>query len=288
MKAVYLKELKSYFSGAVSYACFALMFVIAGIYTWAINIQSTSGAFENTVANMAFWLCLLPIPLLTMRVFSEERKQKTDQLLYSLPLKTSSVVLGKYFAAVTVIAVPVAIIGVYPLILSFFGNVNLASCYSILFAFLFMSAALTAVGIFVSSLTENQIVAAILTAVIIFFNYFMPYIASFVSTSAAASAIFLIVSGLVIGFITFLMTKNYIAGISTAVVLNFVFILIYALKSEIIEGFLPKIMENISVFEALSVFAGGIFDLTGIVFFISVAAVFIFLTMQSLEKRRWA
>lgn len=288
MKAVYLKELKSYFSGAVSYACFALMFVIAGIYTWAINIQSTSGAFENTVANMAFWLCLLPIPLLTMRVFSEERKQKTDQLLYSLPLKTSSVVLGKYFAAVTVIAVPVAIIGVYPLILSFFGNVNLTSCYSILFAFLFMSAALTAVGIFVSSLTENQIVAAILTAVIIFFNYFMPYIASFVSTSAAASAIFLIVSGLVIGFITFLMTKNYIAGISTAVVLNFIFILIYALKSEIIEGFLPKIMENISVFEALSVFAGGIFDLTGIVFFISVAAVFIFLTMQSLEKRRWA
>lgn len=288
MKAVYLKELKSYFSGAVSYACFALMFVIAGIYTWAINIQSASGAFENTVANMAFWLCLLPIPLLTMRVFSEERKQKTDQLLYSLPLKTSSVVLGKYFAAVTVIAVPVAIIGVYPLILSFFGNVNLASCYSILFAFLFMSAALTAVGIFVSSLTENQIVAAILTAVIIFFNYFMPYIASFVSTSAAASAIFLIVSGLVIGFVTFLMTKNYIAGISTAVVLNFIFILIYALKSELIEGFLPKIMENISVFEALSVFAGGIFDLTGIVFFISVAAVFIFLTMQSLEKRRWA
>lgn len=288
MKAVYLKELKSYFSGAVSYACFALMFVIAGIYTWAINIQSASGAFENTVANMAFWLCLLPVPLLTMRVFSEERKQKTDQLLYSLPLKTSSVVLGKYFAAVTVIAVPVAIIGVYPLILSFFGNVNLAACYSILCAFLFMSAALTAVGIFVSSLTENQIVAAILTAVIIFFNYFMPYIASFVSTSAAASAIFLIVSGLVIGFITFLMTKNYIAGISTAVVLNFVFILIYALKSEIIEGFLPKIMENISVFEALSVFAGGIFDLTGIVFFISVAAVFIFLTMQSLEKRRWA
>lgn len=288
MKAVYLKELKSYFSGAVSYACFALMFVIAGIYTWAINIQSASGAFENTVANMAFWLCLLPIPLLTMRVFSEERKQKTDQLLYSLPLKTSSVVLGKYFAAVTVIAVPVAIIGIYPLILSFFGNVNLASCYSILFAFLFMSAALTAFGIFVSSLTENQIVAAILTAVIIFFNYFMPYIASFVSTSAAASAIFLIVSGLVIGFITFLMTKNYIAGISTAVVLNFVFILIYALKSELIEGFLPKIMENISVFEALSVFAGGIFDLTGIVLFISVAAVFIFLTMQSLEKRRWA
>lgn len=288
MKAVYVKELKSYFSGAVAYACFTLMFLIAGIFTWALNILGKSGAFQSTITNMAFWLCLLPVPLLTMRIFSEERKQKTDSLLYSLPLKTTDIVLGKYFAAVTVLLIPVAVIGIYPRILSIFGNVNLATCYSMLFAFFMLGAALIAVGVFISSLVENQVVAAIITAVIIFFNYFLPYIASSISSSAAASAICLIVTGLVIGFITFLMTKNYIAGILTAAVLDFVLILLYYLKADLLEGFLPKMLANISVFETLGVFSDGIFDITGIVFFVTVAAVFNFLTVQSLEKRRWA
>lgn len=288
MKAVYIKELRSYFTGAVSYACFTLMFLIAGIYTWAINIQGTSGSFETTIAGMAFWMCLLPVPLLTMRIFSEERKQKTDQLLYSLPLKTTQIVMGKYFAAITVFFVPVAVVGIDPLIYSAFGNVNFASCYSTLFAFYLMGAALIALGVFISSLVENQIVAAIGTAVIIFFNYFLPYIAEYVSTSAITSAIFLIVIGLIVGLIVFLMTKNYLIGLLTAAVLDFGLILIYYLQSDRLEGFLPRVMNGISVFDALETFAGGIFDLTGIVFYLSIAAVFLFLTVQSLEKRRWA
>ena len=288
MKAVYLKELRSYFTGAVSYACLTLMFLIAGIYTWAINLQGASGSFEITVTNMSFWMCLLPVPLLTMRIFSEERRQKTDQLLYSLPLKMTQVVLGKYFAAITVLLVPVAVLGLYPLILSAFGNVNAASCYSVLFAFYLMGAALVAVGVFISSLVENQIVAAIGTAVIIFFNYFLPYIAEYASGSAVSSVIFLVALGIVIGVIVFLMTKNYVAGLLTAAVLDFVLILTYYLKSEIFEGVIPSALGAISLFDALDVFAGGIFDLTGIVFYLSVAAVFIFLTVQSLEKRRWA
>ena len=285
MKAVYLKELRSYFTGSVAYACYALMFMITGIYTWAVNIQGASGSFESTISSTAFWLCILPVPLLTMRIFSEERKQKTDQLLYSLPLKTTQVVMGKYFAAVTVLFIPVAVIGLYPVILSFFGNVNFATCYSTLFAFFLMSSALLAVGVFISSLTENQIVAAIGTAVIIFLNYFLPYFADYVSESAAAAAIFLVVIGLIIGFITFLMTKNYIAGLLTTAVLDFLLILFYFIKSDVLEGLLPKVMSSISVFDSLDVFTGGVFDLTGIVFFVSIAGVFLFLTVQSLEKR---
>ncbi len=288
MRAVYLKELRSYFTGSVAYACFTLMFLIAGIYTWAINIQGASGSFEMTVINMAFWISLLPVPLLTMRIFSEERKQNTDRLLYSLPLKTTDTVFGKYFAAVTVLLVPTAVIGLYPVILSFFGNVNFASCYSSLFALYLMNAAFIAVGLFISSLTENQIVAAIGTAVIIFFNYFLPYIASYASDSAVASVILLVIMGLAIGLIVFLMTKNHTVGIFTAAVIDFALILIYYVKSEILEGIIPAVMNAVSLFDALDVFAGGIFDITGIVFFISVAAVFIFLTVQSLEKRRWA
>lgn len=288
MKSVYIKELRSYFTGAVSYACFTLMFLIAGIYTWAINIQGASGSFEMTVSNMSFWLCVLPVPLLTMRIFSEERRQKTDQLLYSLPLKTPQVVLGKYCAAITVLLIPVAIIGLYPLVLSAFGHVNFATCYSTLFAFYLMAASLIAVGVFISSLVENQIVAAIGTAVIVFFNYFLPYIAEYVSDSAVASTVFLIFIGILIGVLVWLMTKNYLIGLLTAVVLDFSMILAYYLKPDILEGLLPKIMGDISVFDTLDVFVGGIFDLTGIVFYLSIIAVFLFLTVQSLEKRRWA
>lgn len=287
MKAVYIKELRSYFTGAVSYACFTLIFLIAGIYTWALNILGASGAFENTVSNMALWLCLLPVPLLTMRIFSEERRQKTDRLLYTLPLRTSDTVLGKYFAAVTVMLLPTAVISLFPLLLSFFGNVNIATCFSTLFAFFMMNAALTAVGVFISSLTENQVVAAIVTAVLIFFNYFLPYIASYASASAVSSAIFLIVMGLVIGLVTFFMTKNYIIGLLTAVVLDFLLILAYFLKPDLLEGLIPRIMGKLSLFETLVIFSGGIFDFTGIVFYVSVAAIFLFLTVQSLEKRRW-
>lgn len=288
MKAVYVKELRSYFTSVGAYACFTLMFLIAGIYTWAINIQSASGSFEMTVSNMAFWMCVLPVPLLTMRIFSEERKQKTDQLLYSLPLKTTDIVFGKYLAAITVLLVPVAVISLYPVVLSFFGTVNFATCYSSIFAFYLMAAALTAMGVFISSLVENQIVAAIGTAVIIFFNYFLPYIAQYASSSAIASAVFLIIIGIVIGLIVFLMTKNYVVGVLTAAIIDFALVLFYFLKQDFFEGLVPGVMNSISLFDKLDVFVGGIFDLTGIIFYLSAAGVFLFLTVQSLEKRRWA
>lgn len=288
MKAVYIKELRSYFTGAVAYACIALMFVIAGIYTWALNIEGATGAFESTITNMAFWMCILPVPLLTMRIFAEERKQKTDQLLYSLPLKPTEIVLGKYFAAVTVLIIPVLVIAAYPLILSFYGSVNFLTCYSTLFGFLLMGCSLLAIGVFISSLGENQIVAAIGTAVVIFLNYFLPYFADYITTSSAAAAIFLIVIALIIGFITFLMTKNLTAGITVSAVLMFLLILTYFLSPDTLEGLLPNLMSSISVFDALETFAGGIFSISNIVYYLSISGVFLFLTVQSLEKRRWA
>ncbi|MCD7827892.1 MAG: ABC transporter permease [Clostridiales bacterium] len=288
MKAVYIKELRSYFTNVTAYACFALIFLITGIYTWAYNIQGESGSFESTISGMAFWVFVLPIPLLTMRIFSEERKQKTDQLLYSLPLKTTQIVFGKYLAAITVLLIPILIIGLYPLLFSAFGTVNFATCYSTLFGFYLMGAAFTAVGVFVSSLVENQIVSAVITAIIIFFNYYMPYIASYVSQTAVASTVFLVVIGTALGLIVFFMTKNSVAGLLTAAVLDFGMILFYYISPDTLEGFMPNLLGMLSLFDALDVFAGGIFDLTGVIFFLSVAGVCMFLTVQSLEKRRWA
>lgn len=287
MKSILKKELRTYFTGSVVYACYALMFLISGIYTWAVNIQSLSGNFEITVTYMAFWLCILPVPLITMRVFAEERRQKTDKLLYSLPVGSSGIVLGKFFAAAVIMLIPLVIIGINPIVLSFFGNVNLASSYSVLFGFYLLSLALIAVGLFVSSMTENQIVAAIVTAVLIFVNYYLPGISNSAAKSAISNTVFLIVIAIAIGFIVWFLTKNIIVGTLTAVLLNFALILVYFLKADLLDSIMTKAIEASSLFAALDTFAGGVFDLTNVLLYMSVAAVFLFLTVQSLEKRRW-
>ena len=112
------------------------------------------------------------VPILTMRVIAEERKQKTDQLLYSLPITTTQVVLGKYLALLVVYLIPLAIISLYPLIFSQYGDVYLLTAYGSILAFFILGAALIALGVFISSLTENQGFAAGIGIAVILLNYY--------------------------------------------------------------------------------------------------------------------
>ena len=287
MKALYLKELRSYFTGVMAYAVFALMFLISGIYTYAINISGASASFENTIANVSLWMFIIPVPLLTMRIFAEERRQKTDQLLYSLPLHTTGIVAGKFLAACTVLLIPVCVMGLYPLFLAHYGTINFAACYSTLLMFYLAGAGFIANGLFMSSLVENQIVAAIMTAVLVFLNYFRPSLSSYVGTSAWLTVVVFLIIGIVIGIFIFIITKNYFVALITAVVINLALMAIYYIKSEILEGLIPDIMNGISLFSRVSTSAQGTFSLTGLLFMFSAIGIFLFLTVQSVEKRRW-
>ncbi len=287
MRAVYLKELRSYFTGVMAYAVFALMFLISGIYTYAININGASASFESTVANMCLWMFIIPVPLLTMRIFAEERRQKTDQLLYSLPLRTTGVVLGKFFAACTVLLVPTCVLSVFPLLLSGYGTINMAACYTTILMFYLAGSGFIAIGLFMSSLVENQIVAAIMTAVLVFLNYFLPSLSGYVGQSAGLTVTVFLIIALVIGVFIFIVTKNYFIALITAIAINIALMAIYYIKSEILEGLIPNIMSGISLFSRVSQTAGGTFSLTAILFMLSVIGIFIFLTVQSVEKRRW-
>lgn len=287
MKALYLKELRSYFTGVMAYAVFALMFLISGIYTYAINISGASASFENTIANVSLWMFIIPVPLLTMRIFAEERRQKTDQLLYSLPLHTTGIVAGKFLAACTVLLIPVCVMGLYPLFLAHYGTINFAACYTTLLMFYLAGAGFIAIGLFMSSLVENQIVAAIMTAVLVFLNYFLPSLSSYVGTSAWLTVVVFLIIGIVIGIFIFIITKNYFVALITAVVINLALMAIYYIKSEILEGLIPDIMNGISLFSRVSTSAQGTFSLTGLLFMFSAIGIFLFLTVQSVEKRRW-
>ena len=287
MTAVLRHELSSYFTNVTGYVFGAFLLLFAGIYTMVINLQSASPYFEYVLMNMDF-IFLIIVPILTMRVIAEERRQKTDQLLYSLPLTMTQVALGKYLAMLVIFLIPVAVIGVYPLVLTAFGAVYLPAAYGALTGFFFLGASLIAIGMFISSLTESQAVAAGLCFVVILLNYFISSLASYVPSTAFASFLCVAVCILVLGLIFRLLTRSGFAALVLTIVLEGGLVAAYTFRSADFQGLFPNLMEQLSLFDRFYEFVNGTFDLTAIVYYLTVIAVFVFLTVQSLEKRRWS
>ena len=287
MKAVYQRELFSYFNSLSGYIFGAFLLLFAGIYCMVYNLRSAYVNFEFVLSGMCL-IFMIIVPVLTMRVLAEERRQKTDQLLYSLPLPMSKVVLGKYFAMLTIFALPMLIICLYPVILAAYGNVNLITAFSAIIGFFLLGAALIAIGMYVSSVTESQAVAAGLCFVVMLINYFLANLAGFVSATAFASFSAFIVLELVACLIIYWMTKNSFAAMVSAIVLCGGTMLLYGKNSAAFEGLFGDILNELSLFERFYGFVDGIFDVTSIVYFIAVSAVFLSLSVQSMEKRRWS
>lgn len=286
MIAVLKHELSSYFHSLTTYVFGAFLLVFVGIGAMFYNIQSAVANFEYVLG----FVCIVfvgIVPILTMRVIAEEKKQKTDQLLFSLPISTTEVVVGKMLAMMVVFLIPLCVICVYPLIFAQYGEVYLLTSYGSLFAFFVMGAALLSIGLFISSLTENQGMAAGIGVAVILFNYYSVSLAEYVSSTALGSLIavwiILIICGLVIKYLT----RNETLAFVTAGPLILVSCIIYLWDSTKFEGLLPAIMTKLSLFERFYTFVNGAFDLTAIVYYGTVIVFFVFLTVQSLEKRRY-
>ena len=157
-----------------------------------------------------------------------------------------------------------------------------------LIAFVFLGGALIAVGMFVSSLTENQGIAAGISAVLIALNYYSMDLANYTSSTKQGSLIAVLIFSLVVGFIVRQLTKSTAGGILIFVILAGAAGIVYAIKSVLFEGLVPGIMSRISLFQRFYTFVNGDFDVTAIVYYISVTALFLFLCVQSLEKRRYS
>ena len=222
-----------------------------------------------------------------MRTIAEERKQKTDQLLYSLPVTTTQVVLGKYLALLVLFAIPLLIVCLYPLIFAQYGDVYLPTAYGAIGAFFLMGAALIALGVFISSLTENQGFAAGLGVAVMLFNYYSVSLSEYVSRTTVGSGIALAVLAVLLCLLIRYMTKNTNLAYGAAVVLILALSGVLWFKPELLEGLLPEIMEKLSFFERFYTFVDGVFDLTSVVFYLTAIVFFLFLSVQSLEKRRY-
>ncbi len=287
MRAVFKHELSSYFTGLIAYVFGAFLLLFAGIYTMAYNLVSQMTNFEYVVGSMSF-VYLVAVPILTMRVLAEERKQKTDQLLYSLPLTMTKVVLGKYAAMLVILMIPVGIMCLYPLLLSAYGNISLITCFSTVLAFALMGAALLSIGMFVSSVTESQPVAAGLCLAVMLVIYFMADLSNYVTAEPAGSFWAFAVTALALAAGVWFMTKNIIAALATGAVLEAALAGVYLYNSSLFEGLFPTLMKELSLFSRFNGFVDGIFDLTSVIYYISVSGIFVFLSIQSMEKRRWS
>lgn len=223
MKAVLRHELSSCFTNLSGYVFGAFLLLFAGIYTMVYNLQSATTNFEYVLGSMSF-VFLIIVPILTMRVLAEERRQKTDQLLYSLPLSMTQVVVGKYLALLTMFLIPLVIISLYPLVLTAFGNLNLAAAFGSIVGFFCLGAALIAVGMYISSITESQAVAAGLCFVVMLVNYFIADLASMSSATAFGSLTMLILCALIISIVFAFLAIQLVQGLQrvlTQVLLHF-------------------------------------------------------------------
>lgn len=286
MTAIYEREMRSYAHGVAGYVFCAFLLLFAGIYTMVLNLRSGYAQFEYVLSNMSF-IYLIAVPVLTMRSLAEERRSKTDQLLYALPMSMTKIVLGKFLSMVTVLAIPTLIMALYPLILSSFGTVNLKGAYGALIGFFLLGAALISIGLFLSSLTESQVVAAVGTLVVLLIQYFLASLTSYLGTTAAASMTAFMVLIFLVAVITALLTKNYIVAALVFILGEGALCVVAFTNSDLLAGSFPAILEALGLFSRFDTFVNGIFDLEAVVFYLSVIGVFLFLTTQAMEKRRW-
>ncbi len=180
MFAIYKRELKSYYHSFIGFLFTAALLFFIGLYFSLYNMISGSPYFSYVVSAVLF-IFLIAIPVLTMRSMAEEKKSKTDQLILTAPVSVGGIVMGKFLAMVTVFAVPTLIACTYPLVMTLFGTVPLGEAYLSILGFFLYGVACIAIGLFLSSLTESQVIAAVLSFVVLFLGYMMSGICNLLS-----------------------------------------------------------------------------------------------------------
>lgn len=287
MLAIYKKELRSYFNSMIGYVFMAFFLVIIGVWFYVTNLYSYLANFEVTLSSITFIFILLT-PLLTMRLMAEENKQKTDQLLYTSPITATSIVIGKLLAVITIFAFVMLITCLYPLILSLYGTIPFGSAYAGIFAFLMLGSAYLSIGLFISSLTESQVVAAVISFVVFLLTVLMESIAGIIPSDNKTAVIAFTVILIIFCIIIYRMMRNLTVAVIIGLLGEAALLAVYFLKPTLLDGSLKKVFGWFSVNSRFSNFRLSIFDVSGIVYYLSITVLFAFLTVQVIKKKRWS
>lgn len=288
MAAIYKRELKSCFLSMTGPVFVAFLIAFTGIYFMAYNMTAGYPYFSYTLSGSLI-VFLVGIPLITMRSFSEERKNKTDQMLLTAPVSLRKIVMGKYLAMVTVIAIPNVVFCVFPLIIKSQGTAYLAVDYISIGVFFLLGCVYAAIGMFISSLTESQIIAYISTFGILLVLYLWDGILSMLPSSSISGLAGVIILLAVVSFYIWHMTGSTVLSGGLALVGAIAGIATYIVKPEVYENLLSRFLGKLALANVFTdITSNSIVDVTGIALYLSIIVVFVFLTVQTIQKRRWS
>lgn len=232
MCAIYKKELRAYLTSMTGYIFMAVLLAVTSLYYVANCLVGGYPVF-GAVLSSVYFVLLIIVPVLTMRSMAEEKRQKTDQLLMTAPISLWKIVLGKYLAMVTIFLIPMAILCLYPLILLQFGSVSLPMAYTAILGYTLFGAACLGIGLFLSALTESQVIAAVLTFGVLFFLNMASGIANVIGASGAVASV----------------------------------------------------LNALCIYQPFINFVQGMFDLTGVLYYVTVIILSLFLTVQLMQKK---
>lgn len=288
MTAVYKREVRAYFQSMTGPVFIAFLLAFTGIYFVAYNLSAGYPYFSYTLSGSLI-VFLVGIPLITMRSFSEERRSRTDQMLLTAPVSLFGIVMGKYLAMVTVIAIPNIIFCIYPLIIQSQGVAYLTVDYISIFVFFLLGCVYAAIGMFLSALTESQIIAFVSTFGILLVLYLWDGILSLLPSSAISGlAGVLIILALAVFYI-YHMTDNVVLARIIGLIGAAAGIIVYIVDSALYENLLSNLLGRLALANVFTdITSNSIVDVTGIALYLSIAAVFVFLTVQAVQKRRWS
>ena len=288
MAAIYTRELKSYFYSMTGCIFIAFMTLFLGIYFMSYNLGSGYPYFSFSLTGMLS-IMMFSIPVLTMRSLSDERRSRTDQLLLTSPVSVTGIVLGKYLSMITVFAATVLVAALCPLIIMANGTAYLAADYASLLAYFLLGCVYISIGLFLSSLTESQIIAAVSTFGVLLLLFLWPSLMMFLPTTASGCAVgfFLIWTAavLIILRVTDWAALGFVLEAAGAAVLA----VLYFAKPSLLEHSLSDVLGKLAFTDVFQTFvADHILDIGGLLLYVSTIIFFIFLTVLSVEKRRWS
>ncbi len=289
MLAVFKKELKTYFRSPLGYVFVGMMMLIMGFYYSYYTLYYQYADYYH-VLNACTSLVLFVIPILTMRILSEERRNRTDQILLTTPIKTSDVVLGKYLAAVVVFLIVIVLSALQPIVTAivFKGQMSFQMTLGGYLAFLMLGLAFIAIGMFISAMTENQLIAAVITIALFSALILTEGFYALVSTSRYVSLGVLLVVLAGVLFLVYVSIHDILVTVIVGIVGVLGLVVTFFIVPTAFDGLLGRILKSLSIFERYAAMFSGVFAATDVIFFVTVAAFFLFLTYQVIERRRWA
>jgi ABC-2 type transport system permease protein len=280
------KELHHYFTSLIGYLFISFFVLISAVFLVIINLMFLDPNYTHVLVNTLFALLII-VPVLTMRTFSEETRQKTDQLLFTSPLTITQIVVGKYIGLVIIFSISLGITVIFPIILSFFGNIPTAHITTAFIGYLLLTSAFISIGVFTSTLSDSQIISAIICFCILFFIYILEPIVQLLPTSRGSSLIFIAFFISITSYSIYRDTKNKWLSLLIFFLLLASLVITFIFNSMLFYGLIPTLASYFALVSRYDNFYLGLLSLADIVYYLSIIIFFIYLTIKRFERKKW-